>query len=915
MMDTLIFTAETNEDTLRAKAGGKARHMAMLERASFPVPAWISLSTEAHRLFLQQFPGGAPQEPSTEDEFEALERAFLKLPLDGAFEAQLKRSLESRGLLSEWVAVRSSAVGEDSAEASFAGQFSSFLFQKGWDAVAQSIKKCWASAHTLRASAYRREQGFSASPVRMGVVIQKMVNARCSGVAFSRHPIRIADRDQLLISSVWGLGEGLVSGELDADHFEVPRLLSAREDSAHPTAVQSHIVEKTEMRVMDAAQGGLKAAQVDAALVSAPSLTHHEVVKVAELVMGAEHSFGSAQDIEWAFEGEKLYCLQSRPITGIPADGHFDPRANGDEVTLWDNSNIIESYCGVTTPLTFSYVNRAYREVYYQFCRVMGVPEKYIAESEPVFRNMLGLIRGRVYYNLLNWYRLIFLFPGAATSKGFMETMMGVKQGLKEGKAQEIESLFGFLSNPPHYSGPKKAYLIGLSLYRYFFIAPVIVRFQNRLESICGPLEAQGFRGMSFNQQVALYISLEERLLKKWDAPIINDGRCMVAFGFLKALTAKWLEGNETLQNDLLCGEGDLKSTEPTKMLMRIAARVDQGPADIRQTFMDFPAEELWIKLQAGVAPEIYKLFREFLKKYGFRCVNELKLEEPDLHDDPSFVIESVRNYVRMRAYSVEKMETREAEIRRTAEAQARAKIGGLKRRFYFFILRWARRAVSDRENLRFDRTRVFGIVRHIFRAMGGNLVKMGLIEREEDVFYLTVEELLAFQEGRGVSIDFAGVIALRRKEFDRYRKTQSPPDRFLTRGAVGSSLRYSAILAEEDLLRSENEVRDPNKLYGTPCCPGIVEGVVRVAGTLKDAQGLNGEILVTERTDPGWVPLYPSCSGLLIERGSLLSHSAVVARELGLPTIVGISGGLLKRLKNGQRIRIDATKGEITLL
>jgi pyruvate,water dikinase len=122
--------------------------------------------------------------------------------------------------------------------------------------------------------------------------------------------------------------------------------------------------------------------------------------------------------------------------------------------------------------------------------------------------------------------------------------------------------------------------------------------------------------------------------------------------------------------------------------------------------------------------------------------------------------------------------------------------------------------------------------------------------------------------------------------------------------------------LLEADLLRSLQEVGDdPNKLHGTPCCPGVVEGTVRVVETLADAAGINGDILVTSRTDPGWVPLFPSCSGLLIERGSLLSHSAVVARELGLPTIVGVNGGLMKRLQTGDRVRIDAGKGEITIL
>ena len=127
--------------------------------------------------------------------------------------------------------------------------------------------------------------------------------------------------------------------------------------------------------------------------------------------------------------------------------------------------------------------------------------------------------------------------------------------------------------------------------------------------------------------------------------------------------------------------------------------------------------------------------------------------------------------------------------------------------------------------------------------------------------------------------------------------------------------MNHMAVLSEGDLLRSLSESDDPNILKGTPCSPGVIEGIVRVVNNVKDAEGINGEILVTARTDPGWVPLYPSCSGLLIERGSLLSHSAVVARELGLPTIVGINGGLMTKLKTGQRVRIDAGKGEVYIL
>lgn len=262
-------------------------------------------------------------------------------------------------------------------------------------------------------------------------------------------------------------------------------------------------------------------------------------------------------------------------------------------------------------------------------------------------------------------------------------------------------------------------------------------------------------------------------------------------------------------------------------------------------------------------------------------------------------------------------MEERELAIRHKAEAVIKEKLNPVRRTFFNWILWHARRGVRHRENMRFARTKLFGVFRELWRGYGENLVKMGILQDRQDAFYLTQDELYAYADGRSVTNDIAGLVALRKAEYDGYRKGVPPPERFLTRGAVGLYMDYPQILGDLDLLRQHeaDAAADPHVLRGTPCCPGIVEGVVRVAATINETKGLDGEILVTARTDPGWVPLYPLCSGLLIERGSLLSHSAVVARELGLPTIVGISGGLMKRLKTGMRVRIDAAKGEVRLL
>lgn len=744
---------------------------------------------------------------------------------------------------------------------------------------------------------------------------------RAPGVTFSRNPVRLLDRKTVVVSSVWGLGEGLVSGELDADHFEVNR---------DDFSIVRTIAEKASA-IRAASAGGVEKVPVPAESQSAPSVSDGQVLTLAKLAIKVEEAFGGPQDIEWAYAGGVAYLLQTRPITNLPPDGLFDPRIAGDLPILWDNSNIIESYSGVTSALTFSFVSRAYARVYEQFAEVLGVPADVIAENRVVFRNMLGLVRGRIYYNLINWYRLLTLFPGSGGTPEQMETMMGVKQGL----TPEVAALFDRALTPPRYSFWRKLSVAIVTLYRFAFLRGTIRRFVADFSRVYEESRKKDLRALSLPDLVTYVRDVEERLLSRWQAPIINDTRCMAFFGTLKKLTETWVMAGPTgpagpeapvagsLQNDLLCGQGDLESTEPTKMLMRIAQAIDAGDPAFRTWFLETPPSKSWEALKGDSPPpamassfkSVRVAFEGFLDRYGFRCVNELKLEEPDLHDDPTFAVEAVSSYVRSRAYSIEAMEKREAEIRAKSEAIVRKKLRGFRRLVFFWVLRSARSAVRDRENLRFLRTKVFGLLRHGYHAIGDRLVRLGLVDSARDVFHLTTDEVTTFVEGRAVSLDLRALTAARRAEYDRYRASPAPPDRFLTRGAAGAFMQHAPLLLESDLLRGVGVSSDPDVLLGTPCCPGIVEGTVRVVHGVADAQGLRGEILATERTDPGWVPLYPSCSGLLIERGSLLSHSAVVARELGLPTIVGISGGLMTRLETGMKVRMDAGKGEVRIV
>ncbi len=404
---------------LSKSAGGKATNLGRLVQKGFPVPSWFCVTAEAFDAFLNENDLKSVLQPNGDMKklAETVEKSFVAAKIPAALKTEIEARIAELGFSDKFLAVRSSGLDEDSADNSFAGQFSSFLFQKGWEQVADSLKRCWASGYSERALSYRVERGLSLHDIKVGVVIQQMANAAAAGVVFSRHPLKVLDRDLVLVSSVWGLGEGLVSGELESDDFEVGR---------KEKAVTKNVVKKSHA-MRQSPQGGVVKEELDPAHKEIASLSDVQAGEVAAMAVRLEESLGAPQDAEWVYENGKLLLVQTRPITNLPPAAFYDAAINGTEPILWDNSNIIESYSGVTTPLTFSFASRAYNQVYIQFCDLMGVPKEMVDGSSKMFRNMLGLVRGRIYYNLLNWYSFILMLPGGASNKGFMDTMMGVK--------------------------------------------------------------------------------------------------------------------------------------------------------------------------------------------------------------------------------------------------------------------------------------------------------------------------------------------------------------------------------------------------------------------------------------------------------------------------------------------------------
>jgi phosphohistidine swiveling domain-containing protein len=833
--------------------GGKAEGLLKLTKIGQRVPPFYVITTQAHA-------------------------AGLTAPVVEAIRATHARSIPAGAL----VAVRSSAVGEDAADASFAGLHESYLFVTEEKLLA-AVEKVWQSAHSERAMTYRREKGLPFEGITIAVVVQQMIDAKASGVVFTANPTS-NDVHELVVSSLCGLGEGLVSAGFDADTFVVQKSdLSIKEQLAY----------KNEAIVFDRDRGtGTRAVNVEDP--HARSLSDQAVRELAQASMAIERSFGKPQDIEFAWDATGLYILQSRPITTLqehgPAAGHR---------LLWDNSNIVESFSGVTSPLTFSVIRRAYAIVYRCFAEVMGIPASTIRENQAVFENMLGLFRGQVYYNLLNWYALVRLFPGFEYNRAYMESMMGVREAAQFDEAPKPASF----ARRYFVELPALLKLVGRSAGNFIRIKKLVREFETNFREHYTRWSAIDTKSLRPDELMNLYREFEDRVLWTWRPPIINDFFVMIFYGTLKKLCAKWC-GDESgsLQNDLLTGEGGIESAEPAKMLLRLASsakkdaklveaiRADDALVRIR----DFPA----------FAGEIDR----YLDLYGFRCMNELKLEEHSLRDRPEFLMTYVRNYLDAsdETLDVARQEVREQALRAEAEQRAFSKLSFFQRPVFRFVLRCARLGVKNRENMRFARTRIFGLVREVVRAMGHRLHEEQLIDAPDDVFYLGLDELWDYVKGTALTTDLRGLIAVRKTEFDAYRAEPVIDERFET---FGMAYHRNAFRARKGVEEAPND----GTLRGIACSPGTITGAVKVLRSPQDDLRLAGEILVAERTDPGWVPLYPSISGLLIERGSILSHSAIVAREMGIPTIVGIRG-LTSLVKTGDVVTMDGSTGVVTL-
>ncbi|MDO8269501.1 MAG: PEP/pyruvate-binding domain-containing protein [Candidatus Levybacteria bacterium] len=583
--------------------------------------------------------------------------------------------------------------------------------------------------------------------------------------------------------------------------------------------------------------------------VDGESLSPSSVKRIIAVSLRIEKLFIRPQDIEWCIFKGKIYILQSRPITR---------KILSDRLEYFDSANIAESYSGIVLPLTFSFAQMVYARVYQDLLANSGASREKIKKHKEIFENLLGLFYGRMFYNMNNWYLMAAFLPGYKRNKENFELM--ITSNVKQDVATDIKPSFILVLIYP---------LIVFGKLLLFSLSSTI--FKYRVKEEIKILRKYNFDKLDYVRCIQLFNKINNKLLKRWFIPLENDFLVMTYLGLLKKLA-----GEKLLQKLILF---ESRSTTQADEIARVS-KLMQGKPLLWSAILSNNVNKFHKELDKN--EDIKIVLDNYLNAYGGRFANELKLESIGIDEDISkffSVLIAYKNFNRKKIN------------RRFSLHMPLSKKILLK-----FILPQFKRYASQREEFRLLRSNTFGLSRKLFRRMGKILVEKKVIRNVDDVFYLEVNELL---DKSLVSNKVIYSSLIKRKTEYRSFIDINPPAHFTA---------YSKVPF------FDNESKNfHGKLRGRPSSEGIVKGRVKIFKEFFMPIAIDFEIMVAPHTDPGWTSLIALSKGMIIEYGGVLSHASIVARELGIPTVIGVQNAT-DQLKDGQIVEINGSTGEIKL-
>jgi pyruvate,water dikinase len=765
-------------------------------------------------------------------------------------------------------AVRSSATAEDLPGVSFAGQQDTFLNVQGKANLLNSIKKCWASLFSDRAIIYRNQNGFPHDQVKLAVLIQRMIFPDISGIMFTTDPVT-GNRKVISIDASFGLGDALVSGLVSADLYQI------KSDK-----VISKKIARKEVEIQASKSGGTVREDIEEERKTAPSLSEENALQLAGIGRRIEEHFGSPQDIEWCMDEGKIFILQSRPITTL----YPLPLANDDRIRLYLSFGHPQMMTDAMKPLGIS---------------VLRTLDPFGKDSPGGESCLLKEAGSRLYVDVTPFLhypqvrkRLPSILPAVDESMGravqdFI-TREEFQNAMKPDRHPDLSQIIKVL--------PTVFIILGNILYRdnhraidqlNCFIREQVQANRRRLK------EASGLDRIVLIQNMLPGLPLE---IIPRIAPYLPAG--IGTYIMIENLSQKWLGDNNELPGISKSPTGNV-TTEMGLQLGDLADSLRNYPEVVE--YMEHTDDSGFLANLPEVAggKEMLPLFQEFLQKYGMRGTGEIDITRPRWREEPTQFLTMVLSYVKSARPGQHRLNfeagKKEAELMaaRLVDRLRKKPMGFLKARIMQRLIKVYRSLIGMREHPKYYIVQNFDLIKQAIMQEANTLVSAGVLQNADDIFWFSLPEIKEIIERQQAN---QSIIESRKSQF-RLDSKLIPP-RIMT--------------SEGEIITPHAAVWTPSgALAGSPVSAGMVEGRARVVLKLEEAHLNKGDILVAAYTDPSWTPLFPLAAGLVTEVGGLMTHGAVVAREYGIPAVVGVEGATQK-ITDGQLIRVDGTRGII---
>jgi len=888
-MQYIKSLAELNRADLPI-AGGKGANLGALIQAGLPVPPGFCVITPAYRGFVEMnkleteirqiLEAAHMDDPaSLEKASDSIRACFQHGELPPALADEIRQAYANLHNPPSPVAVRSSATAEDLPDLSFAGQQDTYLNILGEAALLDAVIRCWASLWTARAIGYRARNQISHDEVALAVIVQQMVQSEASGALFTANPLT-GKRSETVIDATLGLGEGLVSGQVEPDHYVVAGSWGKILDKSLGAKALS---------IQGQAGGGTVTHYHSAA--DRQALPDEQILALARLGRQAQTYFGSPQDMEWAWAEGRLYVVQSRSVTSLyplPTGLAEQPLEVLLSFGVWQG--MLDPY----TPLGQDMFSTLVSGMGQLFGLKISIRDQHVflSAGERLFVNITGLLSNSIGRKVANSFiGAIDPVSGAILADLLKDSRFSTENSLSLG------ARFGLLRGV--------APLIGNVLFNLLWPARGRVRLEQHIEAALA--EAQ--RCCDAAQNLTELIEAIEALPAKMPQQMLPRLVGGIAAGQAPyqnlLLRASEVPGGRELLMELTRGLPHNVTTQMDLALWRTAQAI-RADANAAAYFSTTEVERLVTKYRAEKLPVASQTaIRAFLSTYGMRGVGEIDLGRPRWRENPTSLFLVLKSYLQIDpAASPEAIFQRGAGKVRQVQAQleqvfAQAPKGKrISPRVVRMLVERFRELGGLRETPKFFVVRLLGIYREALLADGQKLVEAERLAEAEDVLFLHLWELKAL--GSGETRDWKALIAERRAAYARELRRRRIPRIMLSDGT-----------AFYDAPSTGNAA---NTLSGNPVSAGVVEGAVRVVFNPHGVQLIPGEILVCPATDPAWTPLFLAAGGLVMEVGGMMTHGSVVAREYGIPAVVGVSQATI-RLKDGQRVRVDGSSGMVTVL